>query len=420
MCSVLSLCSSFTGCPAGLYDDVQMMSNRSIELPFLHDSYIPQTGIFTGSFPDFYGTSDLGFPCLPKFFDCEQESSPDLETTSDFSSLCNSPDMSASDSDFSSGDDVSVTETLMQDILTVAMETEAELQTESPSINGPANSLEDHNLINDAMISSTNHNISTTRRTLGCATTENAMCYLANPTACGIQNLLAPSSLCTTSTTTPLIGPTTKGTMDNLVNPTITDISHDCFVAQTRTEREDKGTQSERTCSAHAQGINDITGDKVEKEAPALDWTYLEKPTRRCAPANNSSKPLNSATKPDKKVHRPKVKKTIHLWEFLEELLDNKAYSPKFITWVSRDDGMFRLVDSKAVARLWGQRKNRHDMTYEKMSRAIRYYYERKIIKHVDGQKLNYQFGDEINERRSRKESAKRENQTAVTQGKGE
>jgi hypothetical protein len=94
------------------------------------------------------------------------------------------------------------------------------------------------------------------------------------------------------------------------------------------------------------------------------------------------------------------VKKTIHLWEFLEEIVDNKAYSPKYITWVSREQGVFRLVDSKAVAKLWGQRKNRHDMTYEKMSRAIRYYYERGIIRHVMGQKLIYQFGDEINEKR--------------------
>lgn len=94
------------------------------------------------------------------------------------------------------------------------------------------------------------------------------------------------------------------------------------------------------------------------------------------------------------------MKKTIHLWEFLEEIVDNKEYSPKYIKWENREDGIFKLVNSKEVAKLWGKRKNRHDMTYEKMSRAIRYYYDRGIIRHVTGQKLIYQFGDEINEKR--------------------
>lgn len=33
-------------------------------------------------------------------------------------------------------------------------------------------------------------------------------------------------------------------------------------------------------------------------------------------------------------------------------------------------------------------------MTYEKMSRALRYYYDRQIMYHIDGQKLMYKFGD--------------------------
>ena len=92
------------------------------------------------------------------------------------------------------------------------------------------------------------------------------------------------------------------------------------------------------------------------------------------------------------------MKKTIHLWEFLEELLDDVTKS-KYIAWVSREDGVFRLIDSKAVAKLWGQRKNRRGMNYEKMSRAIRYYYERGIVYHEE-QKLFYRFGEEIMKKR--------------------
>ena len=94
------------------------------------------------------------------------------------------------------------------------------------------------------------------------------------------------------------------------------------------------------------------------------------------------------------------MKKTIHLWEFLEQILEDNTLSPRYIAWVSREEGIFRLVNSKKVAQLWGQRKNKRNMTYEKMSRAMRYYYERGILYHVNGQKLIYKFGDDVMNRR--------------------
>jgi hypothetical protein len=62
------------------------------------------------------------------------------------------------------------------------------------------------------------------------------------------------------------------------------------------------------------------------------------------------------------------------------------------IVWTGKADGEFKLIDAEQVARLWGIRKNKPNMNYDKLSRALRYYYDKNIIRKVVGQKFVYQF----------------------------
>ncbi|XP_076304234.1 uncharacterized protein LOC143222125 isoform X2 [Tachypleus tridentatus] len=80
----------------------------------------------------------------------------------------------------------------------------------------------------------------------------------------------------------------------------------------------------------------------------------------------------------------------VTLWQFLLELLLSDHYN-HIITWIN-NEGEFKLVNAEEVARLWGLRKNKHNMNYDKLSRALRYYYDKNIIKKVLGQKFVYRF----------------------------
>ncbi|XP_037678392.1 ETS domain-containing protein Elk-1 isoform X2 [Choloepus didactylus] len=71
---------------------------------------------------------------------------------------------------------------------------------------------------------------------------------------------------------------------------------------------------------------------------------------------------------------------SVTLWQFLLQLLREQG-NGHIISWTSRDGGEFKLVDAEEVARLWGLRKNKTNMNYDKLSRALRYYYHKNIIR---------------------------------------
>ncbi|XP_061184153.1 ETS-like protein pointed isoform X2 [Saccostrea echinata] len=80
----------------------------------------------------------------------------------------------------------------------------------------------------------------------------------------------------------------------------------------------------------------------------------------------------------------------IQLWQFLLELLTDKNCQ-HFISWTG-DGWEFKLSDPDEVARRWGIRKNKPKMNYEKLSRGLRYYYDKNIIHKTAGKRYVYRF----------------------------
>ncbi|NXE65510.1 ETV5 protein, partial [Calcarius ornatus] len=72
---------------------------------------------------------------------------------------------------------------------------------------------------------------------------------------------------------------------------------------------------------------------------------------------------------------------SLQLWQFLVTLLDDPA-NAHFIAWTGR--GMeFKLIEPE---------ENRPAMNYDKLSRSLRYYYEKGIMQKVAGERYVYKF----------------------------
>ena len=73
-----------------------------------------------------------------------------------------------------------------------------------------------------------------------------------------------------------------------------------------------------------------------------------------------------------------------NLWEYLLELLNDKnATYKKIIDWKDEAKGVFLVKDTEVVAALWGLQRNKGGMNYDKMSRALRFYYTKGVISKV-------------------------------------
>lgn len=108
----------------------------------------------------------------------------------------------------------------------------------------------------------------------------------------------------------------------------------------------------------------------------------------------------------------------IQLWQFLIQLLC-EPFNEDCIRWEGTN-GSFTIVNQNELARRWGERKRRKHMTYEKLSRAIRYYYDKNYVKKIHGKKATYVFNfDELFKAQSRPSQQKsKESQDSIDMGR--
>ncbi|NWH97060.1 ETV7 factor, partial [Tichodroma muraria] len=132
-----------------------------------------------------------------------------------------------------------------------------------------------------------------------------------------------------------------------------------------------------------------------------------QSPESSCRPGAICSFPATLSAPVDGKIAACRL-----LWEYVYQLLSDRRYEP-YIRWEDREAKVFRVVNPNGLAQLWGNHKNRMNMTYEKMSRALRHYYKLNIIKKEPGQKLLFRFlktpGEVVHEKSSKLEQMENE-----------
>ncbi|CAD5120497.1 DgyrCDS9063 [Dimorphilus gyrociliatus] len=91
-------------------------------------------------------------------------------------------------------------------------------------------------------------------------------------------------------------------------------------------------------------------------------------------------------------IKSPEVRKgPTRLWEFLVHLLNNPQDYSNLIIWESYS-GQFYIRNPLELAEMWGRTKKKSNMTYEKLARALRYYYNKMILTKIPGKRHTYKF----------------------------
>ena len=105
---------------------------------------------------------------------------------------------------------------------------------------------------------------------------------------------------------------------------------------------------------------------------------------------NDSYSKISTNSPGDNSLNKSMSGGQIQLWQFLLEILTDVKYLD-IIQWEG-DEGEFKLFNAERVAQLWGERKNRPNMNYEKLSRALRYYYEGDMLAKIPNKRFVYKF----------------------------
>ncbi|XP_072281612.1 Friend leukemia integration 1 transcription factor isoform X1 [Pyxicephalus adspersus] len=160
------------------------------------------------------------------------------------------------------------------------------------------------------------------------------------------------------------------------------------YTAPSHTEQSSRGTPKEEPSydAVRRSGWGNNVNSSVTKSPPIGGTQNVNKNAEQQRPQPDPYQILGPTSS---RLANPGSGQ-IQLWQFLLELLSDSA-NANCITWEGTN-GEFKMTDPDEVARRWGERKSKPNMNYDKLSRALRYYYDKNIMTKVHGKRYAYKF----------------------------
>ncbi|GAA49479.1 ETS translocation variant 1/4/5, partial [Clonorchis sinensis] len=163
--------------------------------------------------------------------------------------------------------------------------------------------------------------------------------------------------------------------------------SPSCFARPTKTMAPTTTLEESPSLSSSVIQSRSFTGNPTQKESDLKLLNGDAEGQIQVATSLTSDPVVAAASAALANFHH---RGSLQLWQFLVALLDDSK-SQHLICWTGRTLE-FKLNDPEEVARLWGIQKNRPAMNYDKLSRSLRYYYEKGIMQKVSGERYVYRF----------------------------
>lgn len=138
---------------------------------------------------------------------------------------------------------------------------------------------------------------------------------------------------------------------------------------------------------ATGNGLHEVPGSPCPPPTtPALPSDPIPSPL---------TQPLDSGTNVLSKIktNSRKRERGPKNWEYLMRLLADRSYNPKVIRWEDEEAMTFRIVKPRVVAKIWGERSNKSNLTYDNFARGLRYHYRTGALRAVSERQLVYKCG---------------------------